>query len=435
VKEAEGRDRSTFEAETARRIADRIPIAGAAFALVIGLAWPFEHSVFPERDRTYAIVYALELAVILSGIWLTRRPRLAPYIRLITSTTALLLVVLVTTYHVVVRSTGDVLALVLLYILVGTMVSVPWGWRGQSPVAVAAVAAFVFAIASGAQPLVPVSMHILGLTTMAALSVLGAAFLDRQRWVMFQQAAELQRSNAALAEANRALERANAVKNEFLANVSHELRTPLNIIMGYVDLLAEGTFGDLSPEAKDIVERVSRTSRSLVFLVSDLLDLSRIEAGKLTVQPTRVELQPLFDEMRLYVEPRVAAKPVEFIVSPADNLAVVADRNRLEQILFNLLSNAVKFTHQGTIRLYATPSSNSHVEVHVEDTGEGIAEDELPFLFQPFHQSKAGKEAGGVGIGLALSARLATAMGGEILVASEASKGSRFTVRLPRVQP
>ncbi|MCX8070865.1 MAG: ATP-binding protein [Candidatus Binatia bacterium] len=432
VAQTEGPVRDSFEADTQRRIAERLPIAGIAFALVIGLAWIFEHRSFPERDSVYAVFYSLELITIALSIWLVRKPKLRQRARDLASVCTVVLVALVTAYHITVRSTGDVLALALLYILVGTMVAIPWGWRGQIPVSVAATLGFVLTIAVGGQPVVPVSMHILGLVAMASLTILGAGFLDRQRWVLFQQAAELQRSNAALARANKELERANVVKNEFLASVSHELRTPLNIIMGYVDLLAEGTFGPLPDEAAEIVERLSRTSRNLVFLVSDLLDLSRIEAGQLHIELANVELEQIFDELREYVAGRLNHRPVQFIMDRPSGLTVYADRNRLQQILLNLLSNALKFTEKGSIHLYATASNEGYVEIHVEDTGIGIAPEEIPLLFEPFHQSKVGRQAGGVGIGLALSRRLATAMHGEIFAHSELGRGSRFTLRLPR---
>lgn len=434
VELAEGRAQESFEADVERRTAERLPIAGLAFAVVIGLAWIFEHRSFPERDRIYAIFYSLELVLIGTTVWAIRRRPQFRGATVLASVCTVGLVTLVTGYHIVVESTGDVLALALLYILVGTMVAIPWGWRWQIPVSLAAVIGFLATISLGAQPLIPVAMHVLGLSTMALLTILGAWFLERQRWALFQQARELQRSNAALVQANRELERANRIKNEFLASVSHELRTPLNIIMGYVDLLGEGAFGPLPSEAAGVVERLSRTARNLVFLVSDLLDLSRIEAGRLTVQLTAVELEPVFQEVQEYVIPRLENKPVAFLCEPPADLAVVADRNRLQQILLNLLSNATKFTDEGYVRLYTATSADGYVDVHVEDTGVGIAEQDLPSLFEAFRQSQAGRDAGGVGIGLAISKRLATAMGGDILVETQLHKGSRFTLRLKRAQ-
>lgn len=420
-----------FEADANRRIAERLPMAGFAFALVLGLAWIFEHRSFPERDRVYALLYGIELLIIALGAWLVRPHRMQDRARVVAIVATTALVVCITLYHIIVRSSGDVLALALLYVLVGSMVAIPWGWKGQVFVSAAAVGGFVLTLALGARPLIPPSMHLLGLVTMGVLVVLGAGFLESQRQALYQQAAELRHSNQALAHANEALKQANAAKNEFLASVSHELRTPLNIITGYVDLLGDGTFGPLPPEAKDTVDRIARTCRTLVFLISDLLDLSRIEAGRLTIKTTRVALDPLFAEMRSYVEPRIADKPIRFEVAACPGLFVLADRHRLEQILLNLLSNAAKFTERGTIGLRAEPGPNGRVHILVEDTGPGIRTEELPHLFEPFRQGSAGQQAGGVGIGLALSARLATAMQGELTVTSTVGVGSTFVVSLP----
>lgn len=420
-----------LEADTHRRIAERLPVVGLTFALVLGVAWIFEHQSFPERDLVYGVLYGIELAVLALAAWLLRPHRLQHRAPIVATATGTALVVCVCLYHIIVRSSGDVLALALLYIMVGSMVSIPWGWKAQAFVSASAVGGFTVTLASGARPLIPVSMHMVGLISMAVLVVLGAWFLERQRRVLIQQATELRESNRALAIANEALKQANAAKNEFLASVSHELRTPLNIIIGYVDLLLDGTFGPLSQEAAQTVERIARTGRTLVFLISDLLDLSRIEAGRLTVKTTRVELEPLFEEMKLYVEPRISDKPLNFEVGPCPGLFVQADPHRLEQVLLNLLSNATKFTEKGTIRLRAEPGSNGRVHILVEDTGPGIRPEELPHLFEPFRQGLAGQRAGGVGIGLALAARLATAMQGELTVTSTVGVGSTFVLSLP----
>ncbi len=426
---------ASYMADVNRRVAERLPATALAFAAVLGLAWVFEHRAFPERDRVYAILYGVELAVLAAAGWLVRPHRFQNHARLVATVAAVALIACISAYHIIVRSTGDVLALALLYVLVGSMVSMPWGWRAQSFVSGAGVAGFGLALAAGAQPLVPASMHLLGLVAMGILTVLGAAFLDHQRQALYLQAAELRRSNEALEEANRALQQANAAKNEFLASVSHELRTPLNILTGYVDLLAEGEFGPLSAEARDAVERIARTSRTLVFLIADLLDLSRIEAGKLAIKTSRVALDPIFQEMRTFIEPRLSGKPVRFEVSPAGDLFVRADPHRLEQILLNLLSNAAKFTERGQITLSAQTGHNGQVQIFVRDTGPGIRAEELPHLFEPFRQGAAGQQAGGVGIGLALSARLATAMGGELTVESTLGVGSTFILSLPAAKP
>jgi signal transduction histidine kinase len=169
-----------------------------------------------------------------------------------------------------------------------------------------------------------------------------------------------------------------------------------------------------------------------VFLISDLLDLSRIEAGRLEVRAERVELAELFEDMRRFIEPRLVGRNITFRAVLQDGASVTADRNRLEQILTNLLSNAAKFTERGYIELRARRNATAgNVEIEVTDTGVGISPQEAATLFEPFRQGEAGKRAGGVGVGLSLSARLATAMGGGLSLTSELGRGSTFLLRLP----
>lgn len=419
-----------FAAETNRLTAERFPIGGLAFVIVFAVAWVFEHERNPERDRMYALLYGLQTLSIAVAIFVTRSPQLRRYAKFTGALAAVVVIVLVGTYNVLVESQAEVLTMALLYIAIGTMVSFPWGWQGQLPVAVAAVLTLVAAVSLGTHTATSLSMHVLGLGTIGALSVSGAAYLQRQRFAVFRQAVELRTANQALAAANQALEDASRTKNEFLANVSHELRTPLNIILGYTDLLSDGEFGPLAPEAGDAVERIGKTCRTLVFLISDLLDLSRIEAGRLAIRPQVVELEGLFSEMRRFVEARLP-QGVSFRTAVPNGLQVTADRDRLEQILVNLLSNATKFTRQGTIELRARHLTAEQICIEVADTGVGISAGEIGTLFEPFRQGSAGKLAGGVGIGLSLSSRLATAMGGNLHATSDVGRGATFTLVLP----
>jgi signal transduction histidine kinase len=324
----------------------------------------------------------------------------------------------------VVHGEGEVLNMALLYLVTGTMVLVPWDWQGQLPVALSAVVFYGVAIACGVHSATPLAINLLGLGTISALAVGGAAFLAQQRRALWRQTAALRTANAALEEANR-------TKNQFIANVSHELRTPLNVIVGYTDLLRDGEFGALSADARETLERIAQNGRNLVYLVADLLDLARIEAGRLEVRLARVELTPVFAGMRSLVEPWLSGKDVRFRTELADALGVTADRDRLEQILVNLLSNAVKFTQRGEILLRAQHTDGEAVTIEVCDTGIGIDAAELPTIFEPFAQGSGGKQAGGVGIGLSLSAALARAMGGDLTAHSEPGRGSTFVVRLP----
>jgi signal transduction histidine kinase len=326
-------------------------------------------------------------------------------------------------YHVLVRGEGEVLNMALLYLVTGTMVLIPWDWEGQLPVALSAMLSYGIAVASGAHYATTLAINLLGLGAISALSVGGAAFLAQQRRALWQQTAALRAANAALAEANRA-------KNEFIANVSHELRTPLGVIVGYTDLLLDDEFGTLSSETREALERIAHAGRNLVHRVADLLDLARIEAGRLEVRPGRVELAAVFADMTRVVEPWLKGKDVRFHTQLSDAVGVTADRDRLEQILVNLLSNAAKFTERGEIRLRARRSDDT-VAIEVQDTGIGIDASDLATIFEPFGQGAGGKKFGGIGIGLSLSAVLARTMGGELTASSEVGRGSTFVVRLP----
>lgn len=423
---------SAFTSETNRLIAERFPIGGVAFIFVFAVAWLLEHLSFPQRNLVYAIVYGLQVLVIGIAVLLLRRARWRSHAQDVAVLSALLISALVGAYYVIVQAQTDVMTMALLYISIGAMVSFPWGWERQLLLSAMTVATLIVANTMGARTVSSLPLHLLGLSTIGALTASGAAYLQQQRLALLRQAAELRTANHALEQANRALADANRTKNEFLANVSHELRTPLNIILGYADLLSDGELGPLDGEVKDTVDRIGRTCRTLVFLISDLLDLSRIEAGHLEVRVQRVELGTLFEDMRRFIEPRLAGRDVVFRTAVENGLCVTADRDRLEQILINLLSNAAKFTTHGSIRLSAKrDGTDGQVQIEVADTGVGIDDQEAATLFEPFRQGAAGKLAGGVGIGLSLSARLATAMRGGLTLRSKLGSGSTFTLRLP----
>ena len=413
-----------FTEETSRLTAERLPLGGLTLLLVFAVAWLFEHAAHPERDSYYAIVYAGEALCLGTAIALVRRPTWRTHSRAVAVTTLVALIGCVTLYHIFVTGESAVLAMALLYMLSGAMVLLPWGWQGQLPVALSAVTLYGVAVAKGVTVTSQLPMEVLGITTISGLSVGGAAFMSQQRRRFLEQAAELRAANAALAQANEA-------KNQFLAGVSHELRTPLNIIVGYTDLLLERHFGVLPDAAIEALEAVARNTRTLVYLINDLLDLARIEAGRLAVSLARVELPPVFAQLLRFVESKLDGRPVHFHSQAPAGIAVIADRERLEQILVNLLSNAAKFTARGDIRLVATRQPDDMVAIEVHDTGVGIDAHEIAAMFQPFSQGAMGRKLGGVGIGLSISARLAHAMGGELSVRSEVGAGSTFTLRLP----
>ena len=237
-----------------------------------------------------------------------------------------------------------------------------------------------------------------------------------------------------LADQGETLKRANKVKTEFLASMSHELRTPLSAILGFADLLTTSPKENLSPRARESLERIKRNGDHLLSLINDVLDLAKAEAGRLDMRMGMVSLGPLSRACLAEVDSLRASNEVRLVADvPELPVEIVTDAQRVRQILLNLLSNALKFTEQGEITLSLQPSARE-VRLAVSDTGRGIPAHAVSELFQEFHQldTGEGKRYPGTGIGLALSRRFARALGGEIEVRSREGEGSTFTLVLPR---
>jgi len=226
---------------------------------------------------------------------------------------------------------------------------------------------------------------------------------------------------------------ANELKSQFLSNVSHELRTPLNAILGYTTHVLQRS-DRLGKEEQRSLERVVVSGQRLLRLINDLLDLSKIEAGKLDIQPEKVDLRRAALTALTSVEPQAKEKGLELDLEvPPDVGEVETDPLRLNQILVNLLGNAVKFTESGHVRLKIW-GTEEEVTLAVEDTGKGIPEEEREAIFDSFRQvdGSATRRAGGTGLGLAVSRKLAQLLGGQLTVESEVGKGSTFFLKLPR---
>lgn len=241
---------------------------------------------------------------------------------------------------------------------------------------------------------------------------------------------------AALSAANRELERAARLKDEFLANMSHELRTPLNAILSLAESATEGIYGPLNPRQEHALTLVSESGRHLLSLINDILDLTKIESGKVELELDLVDIEELCAASVRMVRQLAMAKGLR-ISSTLDPLVdtIRADPRRLKQILVNLLSNAVKFTPQGgniSIELHGDPVAGV-VHFIIADTGIGISDVDLSRLFKPFIQldSRLDRRHEGTGLGLALVARLTELHGGGVSVSSTMGQGSRFTVSLP----
>ena len=257
--------------------------------------------------------------------------------------------------------------------------------------------------------------------------------------------ADLEAERGVVQEARRAAEMASAAKSEFLATMSHELRTPLNAISGYVDLLTMELRGPVTDAQRKDLTRIKKSGQHLLSLINDILNLARIESGRLDLQLGDVRLADVLSNVETLMAPQMRARGLTYADAPADaSLTVHADAEKLQQILLNLLTNACKFTASGgsvkvaceIVPVVHDGATNGErlVAVGVADTGRGIPAEKLASVFEPFvqidRQSTPGSQQG-VGLGLAISRHLARAMGGDLTVASVVGVGSTFTLTLP----
>jgi PAS domain S-box-containing protein len=246
--------------------------------------------------------------------------------------------------------------------------------------------------------------------------------------------ADLAAQNAKLQWQSQELERANRLKSEFLASMSHELRTPINALIGYAALLLDGVLGDITPTQRDALTRARAAAEHLLALINDILDLAKIEAGKMPLHLQDVALAPVTREVAQQVEPLVRKKLLRFHTVVSDDCpAIVTDRTKVKQILLNLVSNAVKFTHEGSVTVAVACAPEGGVTIRVSDTGIGIRREDLEAIWEDFRQvdQSRTREHGGTGLGLSITRKLLERLGGRASVESEYGKGTTFTVWLP----
>ncbi|UST82698.1 response regulator [Pseudomonas siliginis] len=260
--------------------------------------------------------------------------------------------------------------------------------------------------------------------------------LAEQRDAMDKKNTELNQAQIQLEERAEELQRSSKYKSEFLANMSHELRTPLNSSLILAKLLAENPQQNLSAEQVKFAESIYSAGNDLLNLINDILDISKVEAGKLEVIAENTRVDRLVDGLRSMFEPLAADKHLAFTVEvqPDAPGLLFTDRQRLEQVIKNLLSNAIKFTEQGAVSLSITAQPNDHIAFSVKDSGIGIAADQQESIFEAFRQADGttNRKYGGTGLGLSISRDLATLLGGSISVDSVPGQGSTFTLLLPR---
>jgi signal transduction histidine kinase len=299
--------------------------------------------------------------------------------------------------------------------------------------------------------------------TLTVVSYNATTFHDRDRKLQGVFAAardmtELKEIERTLQQKNVELEDASRMKSEFLANMSHELRTPLNAIIGFSEVLKDGMLGELTEKQRGFIGDIFNSGTHLLSLINDILDLSKVEAGKMLLDLDSVELMPVFSNSLSIIREKAATKNVRLTMEGTDTVGSMhLDARKLKQILYNLLSNAVKFTGDGgvvALRSRRVPRESAgclsgkwpgrsfpltgdeypeFLEISVEDSGIGMSVEGLERLFKPFSQVDSGlaRKFEGTGLGLAMVKLLAELHGGSVAVESAAGEGSRFTVWLP----
>jgi signal transduction histidine kinase len=246
-----------------------------------------------------------------------------------------------------------------------------------------------------------------------------------------KSAAQLTELNAKLKERQEKLEEAMGVRNRFYASMSHELRTPINAVIGYSTLMIDNIYGPLNEKQREGLQRTLRAARHLLELVNDVLDLSKIEAGKIELALAPVHVSNLIDDLFVTVRPLADEHGTSLTFKRSEqDISVVTDPRRVRQILLNLLSNAIKFGNKKPITVECTPEHDGGVLIAVIDEGEGISEEDQHRIFEEFVQVSPHQQMG-TGLGLPISRRLATLLDGSLEVKSEPGKGSTFTLRLP----
>ncbi|MDB4970753.1 MAG: sensor protein [Myxococcales bacterium] len=246
-------------------------------------------------------------------------------------------------------------------------------------------------------------------------------------------ARELTERNAALIKQRDQLQEMNRLKSEFLANVSHELRTPLNAILGYTELIHEGIYGPTTGEQREALNGVEESSRNLLTLINQILDLSKVESGKVEVYVTEVALHDIAQHVAAEAQVLLREKPLALKVVAPSRVVVKTDSVKVQQIVTNLVSNAIKFTDTGSVTIEVSPTREGGCAVAVKDTGIGIRREDQHLIFEEFRQvdGSSTRRYSGTGLGLAIARRFAHILGGIITLESQVGVGSTFTLTLP----
>jgi signal transduction histidine kinase len=286
----------------------------------------------------------------------------------------------------------------------------------------------------GAIALLDPTPHAIGFSERAA-GQLAIAISNARAYAALQHLArELTERNSALVAQRDQLQQMNRLKSEFLANVSHELRTPLNAISGYTELIAEGIYGPTTNEQLEALGGVEESSRNLLTLINQILDLSKVESGKIEIYVTEVAMHDIAQHVAAEAQILLRDKPgLKLSVVARSRIVVKTDAAKVQQIVTNLVSNAIKFTDRGSVTIEITPTKDGGCSLAVRDTGIGIRKEDQQLIFEEFRQvdGSSTRRYAGTGLGLAIARRFALLLGGALNVASSTGSGSTFTLTLP----
>ena len=256
---------------------------------------------------------------------------------------------------------------------------------------------------------------------------------DHLEELVKKRTAELEKKTIDLEQANIRLKELDRLKSTFLASMSHELRTPLNSIIGFTGIILQGMAGEVNEEQRKQLTMVENSASHLLSLISDVLDISKVEAGKVELSLEEFRLDDIAGEVVETLSPAANEKGLELVTEVPDGVMLFSDRRRMKQVLMNLAVNAVKFTDQGNVTIAARVPGDENLEVRVIDTGMGIKKEHMDKLFQPFPQIDVSlnKRHEGTGLGLHLTKKLVNLLGGDISAKSEYGRGSEFTFTIP----
>jgi hypothetical protein len=257
--------------------------------------------------------------------------------------------------------------------------------------------------------------------------------LDREVTLRKKAEEDVKKYAEQLEQANVHLQEVDRLKSVFLASMSHELRTPLNSIIGFTGIILQGMAGEVNEEQRKQLTMAKNSASHLLNLINDILDISKIEAGKVELSLGEFSLDGVVREVVETLSPMASEKGLELLTEVPEGVTLFSDRRRVTQVLINLVNNAVKFTDQGSVKIKARVPGDDNVEVRVIDTGVGIKKEDTDKLFQPFQQIDVSltKKHEGSGLGLHLTKKLADLLRGDISAKSEYGRGSEFTLTMP----